>query len=57
MPPQAQQMVTATVGKHIVLIQATSAADPSSDAARTILKAIRNDPGVSGGQVLVVARA
>ena len=52
-PQGAQQMLTATVGKHIVEIRATSGADPGSDAARTILKSIRNDPGVSGGQVLV----
>ena len=52
-PQQAQQLMTATVGKHIVLIRATSSADPSSDEARNILKAIRSDPGVSGGQVFV----
>jgi RND superfamily putative drug exporter len=42
-----------TGGKHVVLMQATSAAGPSTDAARNILKAIRSDPGVAGGQVLV----
>ena len=52
-PQPAQQLMTATVGKHIVLIKATSSADPSSDEARNILKAIRSDPGVSGGQVFV----
>jgi RND superfamily putative drug exporter len=41
------------VGKTMVLIQATSSADPSSDTARNILKALRADPGLSGGQVLV----
>lgn len=53
LPQLAQQLMTATVGKHIVLVTATSSADPSSDEARNILKVIRSDPGVSGGQVLV----
>jgi uncharacterized membrane protein YdfJ with MMPL/SSD domain len=52
-PQQARQLMAGTVGKHIVLIQAHSGADPSSDAARNILKAIRADRGVSGGDVLV----
>ena len=52
-PAAAQQLFAGTVGKHIVLIQATSNVDESSDAARNILKAIRNDKGVTGGQVLV----
>jgi len=52
-PAAAQQVLAGTVGKHIVLIQATSNVDESSDAARNILKSIRNDHGVSGGQVLV----
>jgi putative drug exporter of the RND superfamily len=41
------------VGKTMVLIQATSSADPSSDTARNILKAMRADQGVGGGQVLI----
>jgi RND superfamily putative drug exporter len=52
-PAAAQPLVTGTVGKTIVEIQATTSADPSSDTSRSILKAIRSDPGVPGGQVLV----
>jgi len=52
-PAAARPLVASTVGKTMVLIQATSGADPSSDTARNILKAIRADQGVSGGQVLV----
>ncbi len=53
-PQPARQLMTATVGKHIVLIKATSANDPSSDGARNILKAIRSGQGVGdGGTVLV----
>ena len=52
-PASARPFVTSTVGKTTVLIQATSSADPSSDTARNILKAMRADQGVSGGQVLV----
>jgi RND superfamily putative drug exporter len=54
LPPAARQMMAGTVGKHIVLIQATSNANESSDAAREILRAIRADRGVGdGGRVLV----
>lgn len=52
-PAAARPMVDGTVGKSIVLLQATSSAAPSSDQARNILKAIRADQGVAGGQVLV----
>ena len=52
-PAAVQPLVKSTVGHHIVLIQATSAAGPSTDVARNIVKAIRADQGVSGGQVLV----
>ena len=52
-PAAVQPLVKSTVGHHIVLIQATSAAGPSTDVARDIVKAIRADQGVSGGQVLV----
>jgi RND superfamily putative drug exporter len=52
-PAAARPLVASTVGKTIVLIQATSNVDPSSDAARNILKDIRADQGVSDGQVLV----
>jgi RND superfamily putative drug exporter len=53
MPAQVRQAVAASVGKHIVVINATTNADPSSDEARNILKAIRADQGVSGGKILV----
>ena len=53
-PAAARPLYSNTVGKHVVLIQATSAASPTSDQARNIVKAIRADQGVGdGGQVLV----
>jgi uncharacterized membrane protein YdfJ with MMPL/SSD domain len=52
-PAAARPLVSNTVGKTMVLIQATSSADPSSDTARNILKEMRADQGVSGGQVLI----
>jgi RND superfamily putative drug exporter len=52
-PASARPLMASTVGKNILLIQATSNTGPSSDAARNIVKAIRSDGGVSGGQVLV----
>ena len=52
-PAAARQFLAGTVGSHIVLIQAHASADPSSDQARNILKAIRADQGISDGQVLV----
>jgi RND superfamily putative drug exporter len=54
LPAEARQKLAGTVGKHVVMIQARSSYDPSSDAARNVLKAIRNGSGVGeGGQVLV----
>jgi RND superfamily putative drug exporter len=54
LPPGAKQLMGATVGNHIVLIQATTNAPPTSDTSRAIVNAIRSDPGVgNGGQVLV----
>jgi RND superfamily putative drug exporter len=54
LPPAVQQLMASTVGKHVVLIQATTNAAPSSDASRAIVNAIRADSGVGGGgQVLV----
>lgn len=53
LPAAVQPLVAGTVGKNILQIQATSSADPYSDSARNTLKALRADPGVSGGQVLV----
>ena len=53
-PAPARQLMTGRVGQHIVLINATSSATASSDAARNIVKAMRADQGVGdGGQVLV----
>jgi putative drug exporter of the RND superfamily len=54
LPAVAQQLMPSYVGKHVVLINATSNATASSDEARNIVKAIRADQGVGdGGQVLV----
>ena len=54
LPPQVQQLMAATVGKNIVLMQATTNSPQTSDASRAIVNAIRADMGVSGGgQVLV----
>ena len=52
-PASARQLMSGTVGKHIVLINATSSATASSDEARNIVKAIRADQGAGDGQVLV----
>ncbi|TMG30941.1 MAG: MMPL family transporter, partial [Chloroflexi bacterium] len=52
-PQPARQLMSSTVGKHVVLIKATTNADVTSDAARNIVKAIRADNGVVDGQVLV----
>jgi len=52
--PHVLQTNTAGVGRHIVLIQATTAYPATSDESRAIVKAIRADQGVGdGGQVLV----
>ncbi len=54
LPPAVQQLVKATVGDHIVLMQATTNSQPTSDASRAIVNSIRADVGVGdGGQVLV----
>jgi RND superfamily putative drug exporter len=53
-PSGAQQALAGSVGKHIVVIRATSNATESSDAARNIVNAMRADQGVgNGGQLLV----
>ena len=51
--PGVLHVTTAGVGKHVVLVQATTASPATSDASRNIVKAIRADQGVVGGQVLV----
>ena len=53
LPAPVQALLGSNVGKHIVLIQATSNYTVSSDEARAIVDAIRAGQGVSGGQVLV----
>ena len=54
LPAAAQQLIAATVGKHIVLIQATTNSSTTSDASRAIVNAIRGDRLVGdGAQVLV----
>ncbi len=54
LPPAVQQLMGATVGKHVLLIQATSNDAPTSDGSRAIVNAIRSDGGVTdGGRVLV----
>ena len=54
LPAQVRQLMSATVGKNIVLIQATTNSPQTSDASRAIVNAIRADIGVGdGGQLLV----
>jgi RND superfamily putative drug exporter len=57
LPAQAQQLVQAQVGKHILLMQASSNAQPTSDEARNILTAIRADQGPGGGGHVLVGGA
>ncbi len=53
-PAPARQLMASTVGKHVVLLQATTNAGTTSDTARAIVNAIRGYGGVGdGGQVLV----
>ncbi len=53
-PAPARQLLASTVGKHVVLLQATTNAGTTSDTARAIVNAIRGGGGVGdGGQVLV----
>ena len=52
--PGVLHTTAAGVGKHIVLIQATTNSPATSDASRAIVKAIRADQGAgNGAQVLV----
>ncbi len=52
--PGVLHTTVAGVGTHIVLIQATSASPPTSDASRAIVNSIRALPGAGdGAQVLV----
>ena len=54
LPAEARQLMAGYLGKHVVVINATSNYTASSDEARNIVKAIRADQGVGdGGQVLV----
>ena len=53
-PTETKQVMAGSVGKHIVLLEATTNNVASSDAARNLVKAIRADQGVGdGGRVLV----
>src|SRR5262249_13486696 len=53
-PAEAQQLMSGSVGKHVVVMWATTNNVASSDAARNLVKAIRADQGVDdGGRVLV----
>jgi putative drug exporter of the RND superfamily len=52
-PAAARQLLATTVGKHIVLVQVQSGADPSSDEARGILKAIRAQDKLAGATAYV----
>lgn len=54
LPAQALQLLQAEVGRHIVLISATSNAQPTTDEARNILKAIRADQGAGDGSQILV---
>src|SRR3989442_12310356 len=50
--PGVLHTTTAGVGRHIVLIQATTSSPATSDASRAIVNAIRADQGVgNGGQI------
>jgi putative drug exporter of the RND superfamily len=54
LPAAARQLMSATVGTHVVLIQATTNSGSTSDASRAIVNTIRADRGVGdGGQILV----
>jgi len=53
LPQAARPVFGATVGKHIVVVRVQSAADPGSDQARNILKAIRSGGGVGGATMYV----
>jgi RND superfamily putative drug exporter len=54
LPAVVQQTLSSHVGKHVVVIYATSNAVASTDEARNIVKAMRADQGVGGGgQVLI----
>jgi len=53
LPQPVRQLMSSTVGKHVVLIQASTNAEISSNTARDIVKAIRADRAVTDGSVLV----
>ncbi len=56
LPPGAADTLRATVGEHIVVLNAVSAQPPQSDQARAIVRAIRAQPTIEGGRVLVTGR-
>jgi putative drug exporter of the RND superfamily len=54
LPPAAQQALATSTGTHIVVLQAFSHSERTSDQAREVVRAIRADPGVGvGGRVVV----
>ncbi len=56
LPPEIQTLYRQSAGSHIVLMTLTSSRAASSDGARRIVDAIRQDPGVPGGRVLVTGQ-
>jgi len=55
LPAALRQAIKASVGEHIVVIQASSNYQPTSDAARSIVKSIRADRDVGNGGIVLVA--
>ncbi len=55
LPQAARDALAQSVGKHIVVLQATSGVAPEGDPARAILKSLRA-LGTPGGQVLVTGQ-
>jgi RND superfamily putative drug exporter len=53
LPAEMRDNLALSTGKHIVLLYAYSNHPTSSDAARELVRGIRNDPGLPGGRVLV----
>jgi RND superfamily putative drug exporter len=55
LPAAVRQAIKASVGEHIVVIQASSNYQPTSDAARSIVNSIRADRDVGHGGTVLVA--
>ena len=56
LPAPAQQALKGSVGKHIVLFNVLTAKQPTSDDARSVVKAIRQTRHVGDGEVLVTGQ-